>query len=84
MAEKGLNRCEECTARCPCLYPDLSFWGDNKIYTSIVNSEEINKKKKKNIVLKLTKRKHKQNEINKNSAITKVKVLVEKVILRDI
>ena len=48
MAEKGLNRCEECTARCPCLYPDLSFWGDNKIYTSIVNSEEINKKKKKN------------------------------------
>lgn len=46
MAEKGLNRCEECTARCPCLYPDLSFWGDNKIYTSIVNSEEINKKKK--------------------------------------
>ena len=46
MAEKGLNRCEECTARCPCLYPDLSFWGDNKIYTSIVNSEEIKKKKK--------------------------------------
>ena len=46
MAEKGLNRCEECTARCACLYPDLSFWGDNKIYTSIVNSEEINKKKK--------------------------------------
>ena len=83
MAEKGLNRCEECTARCPCLYPDLSFWGDNKIYTSIVNSEEINKKKM-NIVLKLTKSKHKQSEINKNSAITKVKVLVEKVILRDI
>ena len=37
-----------------------------------------------NIVLKLTKSKHKQSEINKNSAITKVKVLVEKVILRDI
>ena len=84
MAEKGLNRCEECTARCPCLYPDLSFWGDNKIYTSIVNSEEINKKKKMNIVLKIKKSKQKQREIKKNSAITKVKVLVEKVILRDI
>ena len=51
MTEKGLNRCEECTARCACLYPqeeecsDLSFWGDNKIYTSIVNSEKINKNK---------------------------------------
>ena len=37
-----------------------------------------------NIVLKLTKSKHKQSEINKNSAITKIRLLVKKVILRDI
>lgn len=37
-----------------------------------------------NIVLKLTKSEHKQSEINKNSAITIVRLLEEKVILRDI